>query len=156
MEQGSSRRARCAAAGCAAVMALAGCSTVEGWLGIGTPEYKKEAPKPVKLEVPPDLAPQAKDDHFTVPTASASAAAAAGNSAAGAAAGGIVAANAPAVNGIVGGQGILVAPTAANARIEREGPATWLALDPSRPITASRNSSPATTSSSPATTRRSA
>jgi len=113
----------------AALLALAGCDTVRSWLGIDDQEYKSKAPKPVKLEVPPDLAPQPKDDRFSVPergqaTASATAAAAAASNGSIAPAAVATAAASPAPVATAGS----VAPTSAAAHIERDGAQRWLAV----------------------------
>ena len=96
--------------------AVAGCSTVS--FSSDKIEYQS-APAPRTLEIPPDLSQLPRDDRFAVPdrggattTATASATTAA------------------APRGQPrGGTVLAVAPTVANARIEREGTQRWLAVD---------------------------
>lgn len=138
---------------------LGGCS----WFHFGTPDedtydYRKSKPRQEPLDVPPDLSQLPKDDRFALPSASAPAAPAAGaptdKSGQGAApAAQTVAPTAqtvapaaqtvapapaaapPAVAaGPIAAAGVVVAPNAPNARIEREGSTRWLAVDVSPEI----------------------
>jgi outer membrane protein assembly factor BamC len=137
MGQGFNRRAYRLAFWCAVGLSIAGCSTIKSWLGIDNPDYKVQAPKPVKLEVPPDLTPQAKDDHFTVPEAGSGAVSASATASKGAqpaaaapavAAPTPAAAPAPAPAPAVVAVAETVAPETATAHIERDGAQQWLAL----------------------------
>ncbi len=107
--------ARLAAALALAALA-AGCSTVN--LTSDKIEYQS-APAPRTLEIPPDMSQLPRDDRFTVPERGGAAASATASATAAAAS----------RSQPRGGTVLSVAPTAANARIEREGTQRWLVVD---------------------------
>lgn len=96
----------------AAVFALAGCSSVENFLGGDKVDYRSQSSKVASLDVPPDLSQLARDSRYQpqAPVVSA-----AGLQSA--------AASSPTV-------GTPVAPNAsANVRIERQGQQRWLVVN---------------------------
>ncbi len=95
---------------CGAMLALAGCSSVEGFLGGDKVDYRTQSGKVAPLDVPPDLTQLARDSRYQ-PQASVVSAS------------GLQAAAAPISPGSVP----VVAPNAApNLRIERQGNQRWL------------------------------
>lgn len=94
---------------CALALALGGCGLFGSKVSTDSAGYKSQATRDSPLDVPPDLAPLAKDDRYSVPDQplSANALRSAGNAA-------------PAQ---------LVAVRGAHARLMRDGGQRWLAVD---------------------------
>ena len=93
---------------------VAGCSTVN--FSSDKIEYQS-APAPRTLEVPPDLSQLPRDDRFAVPERGTATSATASATAA-------VSRSQPRAGTV-----LTVAPSVANARIEREGTQRWLVVD---------------------------
>ncbi len=95
---------------CVALLPLAGCSSVEGFLGGDKVDYRSRATKVTPLDVPPDLTQLARDSRYQPQSGVVSASGLQATPAAGTAA----------------AQPVVAQNVASNVRIERQGSQRWL------------------------------